>query len=30
VPMRLLYHSLGQSSTQGAHNLISPPRTDWA
>jgi len=26
--MRLLYHSLGQSSTQGAHNLISPPRTD--
>ena len=29
-PMRLLYHSLGQSSTQGAHNLISPPRTDWA
>jgi hypothetical protein len=30
MPMRLLYHSLGQSRTQGAQIRISPPRTDWA
>ena len=25
LPMRVLYQSLGQVSSQGAHNLISPP-----